>query len=319
MANQDWFDKDFYKILGVAKDVSEAELKKVYRKLARQYHPDSNPGDAKAEAKFKEISEAFSVLSDKEQRKEYDAVRAMGGGARFTGAGPGAAGGFEDVFGNIFGGGRGRGGFSGNVPPGFENLFGGGGFGGGFGPQTGADLTASTKIDFIDSVKGATVKLNLQGIEPLSVKIPAGVTDGQKIKLAGRGQASPNGGPQGDLIVTVQVKPHPVFTRDGYNLRVNVPVTFAEAALGATIQVPTLGGEPVKLKVAPGTPNGRVLRVRGKGVVTSKHEGDMLATVEVAVPSHLSAKAEEALKAFAAELPNEDPREDLLIRAGLLS
>ena len=299
MASQDWFDKDFYKILGVSKDVSDAELKKVYRKLARQYHPDSNPGDAKAEAKFKEISEAYSVLSDKEQRTEYDQVRAMGSGARFTG-GPGA--------------GRG-GGF-----PGGQN-FGGAGFGGGrgFGPQRGSDLTTSSTLDFIDGVRGTTIKLRLSnGPEATSVKIPAGVLDGQKIKIRGKGQPSPNGGEPGDLIITVTVKSHPVFTRDGINLRVTVPVTFAEAVLGATIQVPTLGGEPVKLKVAPGTPNGRVLRVKGRGVVTAKGEGDLLATVDIAVPSHVSDKAKKALEEFDGLLPEEDPRADLLAKAGLL-
>ena len=316
MASQDWFEKDFYKILGVAKDVSDAELKKVYRKLARQYHPDSNPGDAKAEAKFKEISEAFSVLSDKEQRKEYDAVRAMGGGARFTGGAggpdaggagfpggfPGGAGGagFEDVFANLFGGG-GRGGF------------------GGFGPQRGADLSLATTVDFIDSIHGATIKVRLSNSgEPTSVKVPAGIQDGQKIKLRGKGQPSPNGGEPGDLLITVTVNPHPVFTRDGNNLRVNVPVTFAEAVLGATIQVPTLGGEPVKLKVAPGTPNGRVLRVKGKGVQSAKAVGDLLATVDIAVPSHVSDKAAKVLEEFSALLGDEDPREDLLRKAGLL-
>lgn len=319
MASQDWFEKDFYKTLGVAKDVSDAELKKVYRKLAREYHPDSNPGDAKAEARFKEISEAFSVLSDKEQRKEYDAVRAMGGGARFTGGagGQGGAGfpggfgggaggaGFEDVFANLFGGGGARGGF-------------GGGFGG-FGPQRGADLTMTTTVDFIDSIHGSTLKLRLSDDgAPTSVKVPAGIQDGQKIKLRGKGQQSPNGGEPGDLLITVKVKPHPVFVRDGNNLRVTVPVTFAEAVLGATISVPTLGGEPVKLKVAPGTPNGRVLRVKGKGVQSAKGAGDLLAAVEIAVPAHVSEKAKKALAKFEAELPDEDPREDLLSRAGLL-
>jgi molecular chaperone DnaJ len=312
MASQDWFEKDFYKTLGVAKDVSDAELKKVYRKLAREYHPDSNPGDAKAEARFKEISEAFSVLSDKEQRKEYDAVRAMGGGARFTGGagGQGGAGfpggfggggaGFEDVFANLFGGG-GRGGF------------------GGFGPQRGADLTMTTTVDFIDSIHGSTLKLRLSDDgAPTSVKVPAGIQDGQKIKLRGKGQQSPNGGEPGDLLITVKVKQHPVFVRDGNNLRVSVPVTFAEAVLGATISVPTLGGEPVKLKVAPGTPNGRVLRVKGKGVQSAKGAGDLLAAVEVAVPSHVSEKAKKLLAEFESELPDEDPREDLLNRAGLL-
>lgn len=305
MASQDWFEKDFYKILGIAKDAPEAEIKKSYRKLARQFHPDSNPGDAKAEAKFKEISEAFSVLSDGEQRKEYDAVRAMGGGARFTAGGQGQGGGFEDVFSNLFGGG-GRG-----FP---------GGFGGGFdfGPQPGVDLTARTSIDFIDSIKGATIKLSLQGMEPLNVKIPAGVQDGQKIKLRGKGRPSPSGGPSGDLIVTVRVKPHPVFTRDGANLRVTVPVTFTEAALGANILVPTLGGDPVKLKIHPGIPNGRVLRIQGRGVDAGNTRGDLLATIEVAVPSHLSEKAKKALQDFQEVMPNEDPREDLLTRAGLL-
>ncbi|MEY4492498.1 MAG: hypothetical protein RL085_909 [Actinomycetota bacterium] len=310
MANQDWFDKDFYKILGVAKGVSDAELKKVYRKLARQFHPDSNPGDAKAEARFKEISEAYSVLSDPEQRKEYDAVRAMGGGARFTGGAggsgfpggfPAGGAGFEDVFSNLFGGGRGG------------NPFGGGGFG----PQPGADLSMSTTLNFIDGVKGTSIKVNIGG-KDVSVNIPAGVSDGQKIRLRGKGQPSPNGGPAGDLIINCAVKPHPVFSRDGENIRVTVPVTFAEAVLGATILVPTLGGEPVKLKVAPGTPNGRVLRVKGRGVETSKNTGDLLATVEIAVPSHVSDKAKVALEQFDEMLPDEDPRAEILLKAGLL-
>jgi molecular chaperone DnaJ len=300
MASQDWLEKDFYKILGVPKDVPEAELKKVYRKLARKYHPDSNPGDAAAEAKFKEISEAYSVLSDKDQRREYDQFRAMGGGARFTA--PGGSGqssqGFEDVFANLFGGRAGFGGFGGPVP--------------------GQDLSATTSIAFIDSVNGTTIKLEYSGMAAINAKIPAGVLDGQKIKLRGKGQASPNGGPNGDLIITVTVKPHAVFSRDGNNLRLSVPVTFAEAVLGATITVPTLGGDPVKLKVAPNTPNGRVLRVKGKGVTTTKGTGDLLATVEVLVPTHISDKAAKALKEFEEALPDEDPRQDLLNRAGLL-
>jgi len=213
------------------------------------------------------------------------------------------------TFSNLFGGGGSRGGF----PGGF-----GGGFGGFGGPTPGADLTAAVTIDFIDGVKGTTRKLTVPHGEDISFKVPAGIKDGGKIKLRGRGQPSMNGGPNGDLLVTVAIKPHPVFTRDGDNLRVNVPFTFVEATLGATIQVPTLGGDPVKLKVAPGTPNGRVLRVKGKGVVTEKHQGDLLATVEIAVPAHMSAKAKEALEAFAQELPDENPREDLLLKAGLL-
>lgn len=308
MASQDWLDKDFYKILGVSKGVSDAELKKVYRKLAKENHPDLHPGDSKAEARFKDISEAYDVLSDKKQREEYDAVRAMGGGARFQAGGPGGAGGFEDVFSNLFGGG----GFQSAGFPGF------GGFGGGgFGPQRGQDLTTTSTVDFIDSIKGTTLKIGIGG-ESVSVKVPAGIQDGQKLKVAGKGQASPNGGPKGDLVVTVKVRNHPVFTRDGDNVRVTVPITIAEAILGATIQVPLLGEAPVKLKVAPGTPNGRALRVKGKGVQRPGKEGDLLATVEIAVPSHVNDKAKELIEKFNSELPEEDPRADLILRAGQL-
>ena len=304
MASQDWIEKDFYKILGVSKDVSDADLKKAYRKLAKDNHPDLHPGDAAAEARFKDISEAYDVLSDAEQRREYDAIKAMGGGARFQAGGQGA--GFEDVFSNLFGGG----GFQGGGFPGF------GGFGG-FGPQRGQDLSTTASINFIDSVNGTTVKLNLRN-ESVSVKVPAGIQDGQKLKIKGKGQPSPNGGPAGDLVVTIKVKPHAVFTRDGDNIRVSVPVTYAEATLGATIEVPVLGGDPVKLKVAAGTPNGRTLRVKGKGVQFGSRQGDLLATVEVMVPGHLPAKARKLLEQFDAELPDENPRQDLISRAGTL-
>lgn len=314
MASQDWFDKDFYAVLGVSKDVSEAELKKVYRKLARQYHPDSNPGDAKAEAKFKEISEAHSVLSDPEMRKEYDQIRAMGSGARFSAGGrPGQPGGFEDVFGGMFGNQRTS--YQGTS---FEDLL-GGMFGGnaGFrtGPTPGRDVTASTTLDFVTAINGETIKLQPAGGAPITVKIPAGVNDGQKIKLKGKGEPSPDGGAPGDLVLTVTVRKHPVFERDGLNLRVEVPVTFVEAALGATIEVPTLGGEPVKLRVAAGTPSGRILRVKGRGVTSAKGTGDLLAEVQVAVPSRLPDDAKAALEAFAAAMPPENPRAELLERA----
>lgn len=331
MASQDWFDKDFYKVLGVAKDVTPAELKKAYRKLARKYHPDSNPGNPAAEAKFKEISEAHSVIGDPAQRKEYDAVRAMGGGARFTaprGGGGGQAGGFDDVFGGMFGGGARQQGYS-YEQGGYDDLLGGlfgrnggGGFGstsGGFrgygGPTRGRDVIASTTVDFITATHGDQITLQTQDGRAIKVKIPAGVADGQKIKLRGQGQHSPDGGESGDIVLTVSARKHPVFEREGLNLRVSVPVTFVEAALGATIEVPTLGGPPVKLRIAPGTPSGRVLRVKGRGVVTPKGTGDLLAEVQVAVPSHLSKDAEEKLEAFAAALPKENPREDLLAKA----
>ncbi|MFS0865859.1 DnaJ C-terminal domain-containing protein [Microbacterium sp. 179-B 1A2 NHS] len=325
MASQDWFDKDFYKVLGVSKDVSDADLKRTYRKLARTYHPDSNAGDPAAEAKFKEVSEAYSVLSDKEQRAEYDQLRAMGSGARFQ---PGASGGgFEDVFSRFSPGGS-------TSTADFDDLFamfgqqqqggrfGSGRFGqptGGFrgfgGPQKGADVTARTTLDFTTAVRGETITLQGEDGKPIKVKVPAGVADGQKIRLRGRGRPSPDGGETGDIVLTVAVRPHPVFTRDGLNLRVTVPVTFTEAALGATIEVPTLGGESVKLRVAPGTPSGRVLRVKGRGVHTAKGTGDLLAEVQVAVPTHLDDKARKALEDFAALEPKENPRADLMAKA----
>jgi molecular chaperone DnaJ len=325
VASQDWFEKDFYKTLGVSKDISDAELKKAYRKLARRYHPDSNAGDAKAEAKFKEISEAYSVLSDAEQRREYDEIRAMGSGARFTAPG-GSAGGFEDVF-NRFGQGGGQ-------QANFDDIFsmfnqggGGGSFGsgrfgqpsGGFrgfgGPQKGADLTARTTIDFVTAAQGETITLQAEDGKPFKVKLPAGVADGQKIRLRGRGRPSPDGGDSGDIVVQVKVRAHPVFSRDGLNLRLTVPVTFTEATLGATIEVPTLGGDTVKLRVAPGTPSGRVLRVKGRGITSSKGTGDLLAELQVAVPAHLDDAAREALLAFQAAEPKENPRGEMMAKA----
>ncbi|WP_017792968.1 DnaJ C-terminal domain-containing protein [Leucobacter salsicius] len=316
MASQDWLEKDFYQILGVSKGVTDAELKKTYRKLARKYHPDSNSGNAAAEAKFKEISEAYSVLSDPEQRAEYDQIRAMGtGGARFTSGGGGGQG-FDDMFGGMFGGGGGggRGGqYSAQGGQNFEDIF--NMFGGGArGPQPGRDVQASTTLDFETAVNGHTVTLQAP-TGTVKVKIPAGVSDGQKIKVRGKGEPSPNGGPAGDIILTVAVRKHPVFERDGQNLRLKLPVTFSEAALGATVEVPTLGGSTVKLKIQPGTPSGRVLRVKGRGVNSAKGIGDLLAEVQVVVPSHLSDKAREALEAFREAESDENPREDLLARS----
>ncbi len=196
MASQDWIDKDFYAILGVSKDASDEEIKKAYRKLARTYHPDKNPGDEAAEQKFKDVSEAHTVLSDKEQREQYDAIRAMGSGARFSAGSPGSGGGsgFEDLFGNLFGGGApdtGGGRFGGG--PDFADLFGGMGdrFGGRFGggaPAKGADRTAKTTISFSGAVRGTTVGLREQDGTVIDVRIPAGVKDGQKVRVKGKGQ-----------------------------------------------------------------------------------------------------------------------------------
>ncbi|WP_345470464.1 DnaJ C-terminal domain-containing protein [Glutamicibacter ectropisis] len=322
MASQDWIEKDFYAILGVAKDASEADIKKAYRKLARKYHPDTNQGDAAAEQKFKDISEAHSVLADKEEREQYDAISAMGSGARFSAGGPGGApggqAGFEDIFSNLFGGGgsaRSRGG-----QPDFSDLFGGGGFGGGgFGqsapPRKGADRTANTSISFAGSIKGTTIGLREQNGEVIDVRIPAGIKDGQSVRVRGKGQAGAAG--NGDLLVKVKVTEHPFFKREENNIRIHVPVTFDEAVLGAKIHVPTLDGETVAMKVPAGSNSGRTLRLKGRGVKTSKATGDLLITLDVVIPQNLSDEAKKAVEDFAAATAGEDPRADLAAKAKL--
>lgn len=319
MASQDWVEKDFYAILGVSKDASEADIKKAYRKMARKYHPDTNSGDAAAERRFKDITEANSVLSDPEDRQQYDAIRAMGSGARFSAGGHGGPnnGGFEDVFSNLFGGGGG-GQRGGQAQPDFSDLFGGGGGFGGFGqqaPRKGADRTANTSISFAGSIKGTTIGLREANGETIDVRIPAGIKDGQSVRVRGKG--SPGGAGAGDLIVKVSVKPHAVFTREDNNIRIHVPVTFAEAALGGQIEVPTISGETVKMKVPAGSSSGRTLRLKGRGVHTSKATGDMLVTLDVLVPQNLSKEAQAAVEAFAEATKDENPRENLLSKASL--
>ena len=339
MASQDWFEKDFYAILGVPQDADEAAIKKAYRKLARKHHPDQNPGDAAAEQKFKEIGEANSVLSDPEQRREYDAIRQMArGGARFTAGGPGGTnGGFEDVFSSMFGGAGGSGGTrvrystGGAGQPDLEDLlsgmFGGGagtaygpgsgyaGYGAPRGPRKGADLTARTTLSFRDAVEGKTVTLGTNDGGHITTRIPVGVKDGQKIRLRGKGaQGDPGAGP-GDLILTVTVEKHPVFGREGDNITVDLPVTFAEAALGATVAVPTLDGSSVKVRIAPGTPSGRVLRVKGRGVPRKDKPGDLMARVNIVVPQRLSDDAKAAVETLSAEDAGHDPRAELFEQA----
>ena len=333
MASQDWFEKDFYAILGVPQDADAATIKKTYRKVARTMHPDHNVGDAKAEERFKEIGEAYAVLSDPEQRREYDAIRAMShGGARFTAGGPGAGGaGFEDIFSAFGGGGPGgqrvrfnTGGGQPNLEDILGQMFGGGapGAAGGFGgygaptgPRPGADVQASTSIGFREAVEGSTVTLSSPDLGRINARIPPGVKDGQRIRLRGKGRRGDPGAPAGDLILTVSVEPHPVFGREGDNLTLDLPVTFAEAALGATVAVPTLDGGSVKVKIAPGTPSGRVLRLKGRGVRRGSTTGDLLARVQVVVPQRLTQEARDAIEAMAAAEDGHDPRADLFQRA----
>jgi molecular chaperone DnaJ len=332
VTGQDWIEKDFYAALGVPKDADQAAIKKAYRKMARQYHPDQNPGNAAAEARFKEIGEAYAVLSDTEQKQQYDAIRSMaGGGARFAGGPGGGAAGFEDVFGSMFGGGAGAGRAGGPGGPrvqyqqtgGFEDILGqmfGAGAGrrpAGFGgpqQQRGADIQHKATLSFRAAVQGTTVELTVDGRD-LTARIPAGVHEGQKIRLRGQGRPGLGGGPAGDLLIQIHVEPHPVFTVDGANLRMNLPVTFAEATLGTTVEVPTLSGETVRLKVPAGTPSGRTLRIKGRGVATAKHTGDLLVTVQVVVPQKLSRAQKKALEEFAADVDGEDVRAGLRERA----
>jgi molecular chaperone DnaJ len=346
MASQDWFEKDFYAILGVSKDADAAAIKKAYRKLARTHHPDKNPGDAAAEQKFKDIGEANAVLSDPKQREEYDAVRQMAhGGARFTAGGAGGNGGFDDIFSAFGGGGGGSrvrfdtgGGSSyGGYPGGgdadindlLSQMFGGAagggaarggqpgyaGYGAPRGPRKGADVQASTTLPFRDAVEGSTVTLRTAEGRTINARIPAGVKDGQKIRLRGKGQPGEPGAAAGDLLLAVSVEKHPVFGREGDNLTLDLPVTFAEAALGATVTVPTLDGTSVKVRIAPGTPSGRVLRVKGRGVKGKSSTGDLLVKVQVIVPDALSDKAREAVEVLRAEAAGADPRAELTERA----
>ena len=346
MAGQDWFEKDFYAVLGLAQSATAADVKKAYRKLARTHHPDANRGDAAAERRFKEIGEAYAVLSDPEQRQQYDAIRSMArGGARFTAGGGPSAGqgaGFEDLLGNLFGGGAGGaggqrvrytnapGGRGGPEAPIFEDMLNGlftgqpgagagPGPGMGFrasrGPAKGADLSAQTRLSFRQAMEGALLSLRVDdpeaGSRTITARIPAGVREGQKVRLRGKGRPSDLGGEPGDLWVTVNLDPHPIFTIDGSDVRLTVMITFVEAVLGAEIEVPTPDGGRVRLKVAAGTPAGRTLRARGRGVKTPKGTGDLLVSLQIAVPQRVDGKAKDALKAFAEATAGESPRAEL--------
>ncbi len=374
---REWFEKDYYKILGVGEKVNAKELTRAYRKLARENHPDSKPDDPAAEERFKEISVAYDVIGDAEKRKEYDKVRASGPMGGFSGrgapsSGPGGGfggpGGFSFNVDDI-------GGMGGGIGDVLGNLFGGGGGGsrgrggrrGATGAQRGGDLEASLHLDFVDAVNGITTALHLisdavchtctgSGAEPgtsptpcptcggrgivqddqgmfamsrpcptcsgrgaiiehpcstcrgtgverrpreVKVRIPAGVKDGQRIRLQGRGDPGRNGGPPGDLFVVCSVEPHPLFRMEARNLRLTVPVTFPEAVLGSDIEVPTLDGATVKVRIPAGTRPGRTFRVKGRGVPAKKGAGDLLVTVEVAVPKSLDEAAGAALGVYA--------------------
>jgi molecular chaperone DnaJ len=306
MAAKDLYEKDFYQVLGVDKKASADEIKKKYRSLARDLHPDKNQGNVALEEKFKAVSEAYDILSDSKKRAEYDEARSMfeRGGFRAPTSGQNFQGGdFNDIFGG------------GNPQDIFANLFGGGRRG----PRKGSDLQTESTITFKESVFGTTLdlKLNTDGNGPqnISARVPAGVNDGAKIRVKGKG-APGEAGP-GDLFIQLQVKPHPIFSRKGENLVLTLPVTFAEAALGADIKVPTLAGDDVTVRLAAGTPTGRVLRVKGRGIKKGAITGDLLVTIEVQVPRKAEGKAQEAIKAFAAATAHEDVRAEFISKAKL--
>ncbi|MEY2951736.1 MAG: hypothetical protein RL622_813, partial [Actinomycetota bacterium] len=279
------------------------EIKKKYRSLARDLHPDKNQGDTALEDKFKAVSEAYDILSDSKKRAEYDEARSLyeKGGFRAPTGGGFQGGDFGDIFG------------SGNPQDIFANLFGGGRRG----PRKGQDLQTEATITFRESVFGTTLDLRLGmergGSQNISARVPTGVHDGAKIRVKGKG-APGEAGP-GDLFIQLHVKPHPVFGRKGENLTITLPVTFTEAALGADIKVPTLSGDDVTVRIAPGTPNGRTLRVKGRGVTKGSTTGDLLVTVEVQVPQRVDGKALDALKKFAEETSSEDVRADFANKA----
>ncbi len=305
MAAKDLYEKDFYKVLGVDKKATADEIKKKYRSLARDLHPDKNQGDAAREEKFKAVSEAYDILSDSKKRAEYDEARAIfeRGGFRVPTSGGNFQGGdFSDLFGG------------GNPQDIFANLFGGGAR---RGPRKGSDLQTEATITFKEAVFGTTLDLKLNidgsGSQTISARVPAGVNDGAKIRVKGKG-APGEAGP-GDLFIELHVKPHAVFSRKGENLLLTLPVTFAEAALGADLKVPTLSGDDVTVRLAAGTPTGRTLRVKGRGIKKGAVVGDLLITIEVQVPRRVEGKALDAIKAFAAATSDEDVRAEFLTKA----
>ena len=305
MAAKDLYEKDFYKVLGVDKKAAADEIKRKYRSLVKDLHPDTNHGDTAKEEKFKAVSEAYEILSDTKKRAEYDEARSLfeRGGFRAPTGGQNFQGGdFSDIFGG------------GNPQDIFSNLFGGGGR---RAPRKGQDLQTEATITFRESIFGTNLDLRLGtdrgAAQNITARVPAGVNDGAKIRVKGKG-APGEAGP-GDLFILLHVKPHPIFSRKAENLTLVLPITFAEAALGADVKVPVMSGEEVTVRIAPGTPNGRTLRVKGRGITKGSHTGDLLVTVDVQVPQRVDGKALEALKAFAEETSSQDVRADLANKA----
>ncbi len=300
---KEWLEKDYYAELGVDKNASQSEIKKAFRKLAREFHPDNNPDDPVAEARFKEINEAYETLSDEETRKEYDHAREMG---YFVG-GPGGAQQYVRVE-DLFGGGAGaHAGAPQDLFSGFQDLFGGARRAR---PKKGANVTGTVSLTFHEALQGTTKEFVVDG-RTVKVKIPKGVADGSKVRVKGKGQPGIAGGPPGDLIVKVRVGKHPIFGRKGKrDLTIDVPITYTEAALGAVVSIPTLDGV-TKIKVPAGTQGGTTMKLTGKGVETSKGTGDLLVTLHIAVPTSISDEEREALDALRRAESGWNPRAHL--------
>jgi len=317
-------ERDFYHVLGVSRDASQAEIKKAYRQLAKELHPDRNPDNKEAEERFKDVSGAYAVLSDAEKRKLYDQFGEMGLREGFdpeayqtATQGASGYGGFD--FGDIFGAaarGQRPGGRVGDFEFNLEDLLGGARPGrGGYvrAPQRGADLQSEVTVDFRDAVLGCTKELSLrsnEGERTLKVRIPAGVRNEGKIRLRGQGGQGTEGGPPGDLVLQVKVRKHPYFSMRGKQLHLRVPVTPLEAYAGAKVSVPTLEGS-VQLSIPAGSENGTKLRLRGKGIEPKgKPRGDLIAHLDIVLPKGRDEEVEEALKAVQ-EAFETDPRQGL--------
>ncbi|MGY8767956.1 MAG: DnaJ C-terminal domain-containing protein [Pirellulales bacterium] len=314
--------QDFYKTLGVAKGSTAEEIQKAYRKLAQKYHPDINPDDKSAKVKFQEVQNAYDVLSDKEKRDKYDRFGAnyesmgsggpgggfnwggQGGGGPevdlsdlFGGGGQGGGGGFADMFSQFAGGGQGQRGGRRRAAP-----------------QRGADINHAVTVSFKTSIEGGEVQLSVRrrsgGVETLNAKIPMGIESGKRIRLKEQGEQSPNGGPTGDILITVNVDPHRFFTRNGKNLEVKVPISLAEAVLGGKIDVPTPHGT-ITLTIPSGSSSGKRLRIRGQGVQRSTGEpGDLYAEIEITLPEEINEGTKKLIEAWS-EKNSENPREEL--------
>ena len=296
MAAKDLYEKDYYQILGVAKSADGAAIKKQYRKLARELHPDKTKGDKKLEDRFKAVSEAYDILSDDKKRLEYDEVREAVKHGRvppgFNAGGQGFNGGdFSDLFGP-----------GGDI---FSTLF------GGARQRHGADLQTEASIGF----KELNLRLSPNGSTPsnITTRVPAGIKDGAKIKIKGRG--APGAAGPGDLYVLIHVTPHPVFSRKDENIYLTLPITFAEATLGADVSIPTLDGDEVIVRIAPGTPSGRTLRVKGRGIKKVSGAGDLMVTLDVAIPQRVDGAAKKAIEDFAEATKDFNPRAEFIKKA----